>query len=75
MSEHYKWDGQTSKWVERMRKSSVIGRIHNISFVTHSELYHLHLLLYHIKDAISFDGMGLFGAAFLAKMRVCEIIQ
>ena len=57
MPEHYKWDGQSSEWVKRMRKSSVIGRIHNVNFVTHPELYHLRLLLYHVKDAISFENL------------------
>ena len=40
MTEHYKGNGQSSEWIKRMQKSSVVGRIHNANFVTYPELYH-----------------------------------
>lgn len=56
MPEYYRWiAGKTSAWVPRKQSIRIIGRIHNVNFVSQPELYHLRLLLYHVKDATSFQ--------------------
>ena len=39
----------------RLRNFFVIGRIHNVNFISQPELYHLRVFLYHVKDATSFE--------------------
>lgn len=55
MPEHFRWIGSNSEWQHRVRSLRVIGRVHSVNFVSQPELYHLQLLLYHVKDATSFD--------------------
>lgn len=57
MPENFKWIGKSSKWEPRVRHLRVIGRIHNVNFVAQPELYHLRLLLFHVKDATSFEDL------------------
>lgn len=57
MPEHFRWIERTSKWERRLRQLRVIGRVHNIDYVAQPELYHLRLLLYHVKDATSFEDL------------------
>ena len=35
----------------------MIGRIHNVNFISQPDLYHLRVLLYHVKDATSFEDL------------------
>ncbi|GBP88599.1 hypothetical protein EVAR_25098_1 [Eumeta japonica] len=57
MPEHFRWVGRSSKWERRIRHRRVIGRIHNVNYAAQPELYHLRLLLYHIKDATNFEDL------------------
>ena len=52
----------SSEWVKRARRTPFIGRIHNISFASQPELYHLRLLLYHVKNATSFEDLLMVNA-------------
>lgn len=57
MPEYFRWIGQTSNWVPRVQQRKVIGRIHNVNFIAQPELYLLRLLLFHVKNATSFDSL------------------
>ncbi|XP_014775823.1 uncharacterized protein LOC106873110 [Octopus bimaculoides] len=62
---YYTWNNKTKSWQKRKRgttddsdniKTDTIGRIPTISYNTHqSELFHLRILLHHIKGATIFD--------------------
>ncbi|CAH0716011.1 unnamed protein product, partial [Brenthis ino] len=57
MPDNFTWIGRSSEWGSRVRHLRVIGRIHNVNFVAQPELYHLRLLLFHVKDATSFEDL------------------
>ncbi|XP_054274451.1 uncharacterized protein LOC128994153 [Macrosteles quadrilineatus] len=72
MPEKYKWLGKTSEWVVRQRSSKTIGRIHTVNLVAQPELYHLRMLLFHTKDAKSFEDLKFVnGTAYSTYKQAC----
>ena len=57
MPEHYEWNGNTSTWEQRIHRLRVIGRIHNVNFAAFPECFYLRVLLYHVKNATSFEDL------------------
>lgn len=57
MPEHFKSVARSSEWVQKVCQIQVIGRIHNVNYIAQPKLYHLRLLLYHVKYAKSFENL------------------
>jgi hypothetical protein len=52
--EHYTWHSKTSKRKPRKRRTRIIGRMYNAS-PAQPDLYHLRLLLLHVKGATCYE--------------------
>ena len=59
MPEFYTWDGKNSKWNHQKRKTLRIGRMYHAS-PTQPDLYHLRLLLFHVKAATCYEDLKSF---------------
>lgn len=54
--EHYTWHNREGRWERRRQVSKTIGQLCDVS-PTDVELYHLRILLRHVKGATSFDDL------------------
>jgi len=55
MLDHYSWNGNNITWEQKICQLRVIGRIDNVDFVDFPECFYWRVLLYHMKNATSFE--------------------